>query len=77
MTWENRVVKTIEKIKGVEHVFYSIHEVYYDDNGIINGWTEEAVRVGGDSIDDIRHTLFLMKKSLERPILTEKGDKLI
>jgi hypothetical protein len=48
MSWNYRIVKFRHtdrhaKLCGEEH-FYGLHEVYYDEDGNPNGYTEHAVR---------------------------------
>lgn len=52
----------------------NIYEVYYDENGIPNAYTENPVSAGGydiklNGVDDVRKTLELMLKALDKPIL--------
>ena len=37
MTWSYRIMKHSDGWLG-------LHEVFYDDDGKVNGWTEEAVK---------------------------------
>lgn len=64
-TWNHRVMKR----KDGDEDWFTIHEVYYKDNMDIEGYTKEAISVGGNSIEDLRWTLEQMIKSLDKPIL--------
>lgn len=66
--WNHRVLAH----KYNDEVVFEIHEVYYDDNGVPNGYC--STRVSGDSIKGIKWTLNRMKDCLKRPILWG-GDK--
>ncbi len=41
-----------------------IHEVYDD-----HGWTQDGARVGGESIEELREQLMLMRRALNEPVL--------
>jgi hypothetical protein len=70
MGWNHRVLA--HEHKG--EIYFQIHEVYYDDSGTPNGYTENSVSVGGESLKDIGWTLNRMKECLKKPILWA-GDK--
>lgn len=53
---------------------YGIFEVYYKE-GNVNGWTQEAVRVYTDNLDEIKKTLQYMQEALNKPILDYKTGK--
>lgn len=46
-TWNYRVIATEDAEFG--ELTYAIHEVYYDDDGHINGWTKSPVPLVADS----------------------------
>jgi hypothetical protein len=54
---------------GVEE-FFQIHEVHYED-GVPKLVTQEGARVGGDSLEEIEHTLSLMRDALKAPVLEQ------
>lgn len=56
-----------------EDVYFIIHEVYYDENGIPNGYTENGVYVNGENIEDMRWSIEKMNECLEKPILSIKN----
>jgi hypothetical protein len=58
MTWNYRIIK--HDTGNISH--YAIHEVFYDDDGKIMAWTEDAIEVSGESERDISHILRLMLK---------------
>ena len=64
--WNCRVVK--ETISGQD--FFSIREVFYDDQGIY-GYTEEPVDICGESIDALREYLQLCLDCLDKPVLED------
>lgn len=56
-----------ENDKG--EIFYGVHEVYYDETGDIEGWSEESVIPMGDSKDELKKTLENLMVSLEKEVL--------
>lgn len=54
--------------------WYSIHEVYYDELGQPDGWSE-YVDVEGDSVEEVRRTLALMTEALDKPVLRITDDE--
>ena len=64
--WNYRLMKR-ENDKG--EVFYGVHEVYYDENGDIEGWSEESVTPVGESKDELKKTLTDLVKALDEEIL--------
>lgn len=66
MGWNYRVVET-ESSGGRE---FSIHEVYYDDNGKIKGYAKNPVRVRGESVESIIWSLEKMLEGARKKVLT-------
>ena len=66
MTWNNRIIKMIDK----NGTFYGLHEVYYD---VINDddeptvmWTEKPEFGYFDSVDELIESLEMMLKDANR-----------
>lgn len=60
------------RILAHEHngeVYLQIHEVYYDENGAPNSYTEKAVFIGGEDLKSITWTLNKMLECRSKPIL--------
>jgi len=68
MSWNYRLIKRAHE--GRE--FYAIHEVYYNDNGVPESVTQDAVPVLGDTTEEVTHTLIYMLKALTEPTLDYK-----
>jgi hypothetical protein len=49
---------------------WGIHEVYYDEDGNPNGYTERALSPFGESLEELKNDLLYMLKAFEKPILT-------
>lgn len=71
--WNYRIIKTIEQGQPL----YRIHEVYYNDNGKIEGWTEEPMLPYGESLDELREDIHYFLQAFREPILKleERNDK--
>ena len=66
MSWNHRLLAH----KDGDDVFFQIHEVHYDKNGIPNGYTSNGVSVGSDSIAGVKGVLEKMIKCIDKPILS-------
>ena len=69
-SWNYRVIRT----EDGDEPWYAIHEVYYDDNHAVDGYTLRPVTVSGNSIDDLRWTLEQMLKSLDKEVIEEEEE---
>lgn len=69
MTWNHRVMKSYPA--NQEDAWYSIREVYYDENGKVDGYTQDAIDPGSDSIEGLREVLCRMLLALDKPVLVE------
>ena len=68
-TWDYRVVRK-ESENGSDE-WYSVQEVYYDDDGTPIAQTTD-LQVEGDTITEMRKRLEGMIKCLEEPVLDEQ-----
>ena len=68
--WDYRVVRRELKDGSYSDEWYSIQEVYYDDDGKPMAQTID-LEIEGDTITEIKTQLELMLKSLEEPVLNE------
>jgi len=68
--WNYRIIKTTQEGK----VTYRIHEVYYDDNGKIKGWTTEPVLPCGENMNELREDIFYFLQAFRQPILELKEE---
>lgn len=69
-SWNYRIIKTIRD----KEPFYRIHEVYYDDNGEIEGWTEEPVLPYGETVEELREDIHYFLQAFQQPILALKEE---
>ena len=68
MSWNYRVVKTTQKLPLFAEpvISYGIHEVYYNEDGKINGVTEEPIRIVCDNIFELYDTIAAIEKCLNK-----------
>ena len=65
MGWNHRVMKS----KDGDDAYYQIHEVYYDKEGKVDGYTARGTSPGGSSLQELKEDLERMLKSLDKEIL--------
>jgi hypothetical protein len=58
-----------------DSIYYGIHEVYYDEDGKVKGWTEEPIRVIEESLDDLKVTLQRLIESFDNPVIDHETGK--
>ncbi len=68
--WNHRVVHRYHE-ENDTHT-YHIHEVYYDENGSIEGWTESAIEPFGETPSELREDIRHFIKAFQKPILIAK-----
>jgi hypothetical protein len=62
LMWNNRIVKHEKD----DAVWYSVHEVFYNDNGGINGYTEDPISIVGETVEDVKSQLKMIMKDIEK-----------
>jgi hypothetical protein len=73
MTWNHRIIRekaTPEEteVSGEEH-YYTIREVYYDDDGKPELVTMEGDAPWGTTVDELKQDVEWYRKALEQPVL--------
>lgn len=67
-SWDYRVIRRESGGSAV----YGIHEVYYDDSGRVETWTEDpVVPLGEVDLKNLQWDLSHMFKAMDRPVLRE------
>ena len=66
--WNYRVVRTEKE----QYDSYQLYEVYYDDDGKIEGMTENAMQPYGESVEELQNDLEYMMEALKQPVLDMK-----
>ena len=64
--WNHRVFRR-EWEDGT--VLYGLHEVYYNDDGSIHGYTTEPVELQEETVEELREVLTRMQAALDAPVL--------
>jgi hypothetical protein len=67
--WNYRVIRKYHKESDSNT--YQIHEVYYDDEHKIEGWTQSPVGPMGESLAELRNDIQHFIKAFQKPVLTE------
>jgi hypothetical protein len=65
MSWNHRVMKS----KDGEDDFYQIHEVFYDEDDVVKGYTKLGATAAGNTLEELRSELKRMLASLDKEIL--------
>ena len=65
MRWNYRIVRKAFK----EHVAYQVHEVYYNPDGTIKGWTENPINPAGETPEELKQDFSRQLLAFESPIL--------
>lgn len=68
MTWNYRVLRVGDESGGC---VYRIHEVYYDEDGSIDGWTVDPVQPLGESLSELREDIRYFLGAFRKPALEE------
>ena len=68
--WNHRIIKRHDKKANI--TTFQIHEIYYNDNNEIEGWTESPVAPMGESMAELREDLQHFVEALEKPVFEEK-----
>lgn len=66
MHWNYSVMKRKNELGGYE---FGIYEVYYDERGKGNGWTEKSITPVCASADDLLYELTLMIGAFQKETL--------
>ena len=73
MTWNHRVIRqratTQEAELSGEEYFYSIREVFYDEDGKPEFVTMESDDLFGTTLEELKKDIERFTKALEQPIL--------
>jgi hypothetical protein len=69
MGWNYRVMHYPEGDPRFAPYTHGVHEVYYADDGSVNGWTEDAVALLGFDRDDLEWRLRAVLEALQKSVL--------
>lgn len=72
--WNHRIIRfPLGKGYG-----FAVHEVFYNTDGTIDAWTEDAVSAYGETPEELEEDLARMKEALSLPffeIVVENGEE--
>ena len=68
--WNYRVIR--KHHTDTDSVTYHVHEVYYRDDGYMEGWTQESVAPMGETAEELREDIKYFLHAFRRPTLEEK-----
>jgi hypothetical protein len=77
MTWNYRVFRIREKSELHEEVYYEVREVYYNNKGHIETWTEDGINPFGETFLELQADICNMMDALDKPILEEIDDGVV
>jgi len=64
--WNHRIIRHKDY---KDNIWYAIHEVFYDNDGVPNGCTEKPLEVLDEEVDGLKWQLEHMLKAFDKPIL--------
>ncbi|UKA04472.1 hypothetical protein [Photobacterium damselae] len=66
MSYELRLIQHSDPKIGT---YFGVHDVYRDEYGCINGWSEYPINLSGDSLEEIGALLILANEAMLKPVL--------
>jgi hypothetical protein len=75
MSWNYRVV--FDDVNALDNEIgeYTIREVFYDDDGEIDFWSDEAAVPNGNSYEELQDDMNLIMEAFELPCLVLEIDE--
>lgn len=71
MSWNHRVIRRSNAPSMDLEWTYQIHEVYYNDDGSIESWTENPVAPVGENPLELQSEIRNFSEALNKPVLKE------
>ena len=71
VSWDYRVIK---RLFNDAEALYTVHEVYYDEGGLPNGWTQFDVSPAGETPAEAYESLKLYLRAFGKPVLVVRID---
>ena len=72
--WNYRIMRR-KGYYGDGEVHYGIYEVYYADDGSVDGWTDRPMEPNGQTLDEIEGDMIYMKMAFDHPVLDYETGK--
>jgi len=70
--WNYRVIR--KRHLDSDNISYQVYEVYYDDKGKVESWTENPVEPYGETAEELREDIRYFLQAFRRPILELKEE---
>jgi hypothetical protein len=74
MSWNYRVIRRIEESHVSKQPVYCIATVFYDADGNITTFSADPAWPVGETPEELRHDIELMRQAFERPLVDERED---
>lgn len=71
MSWDYRVVHSVDAGEGYSEDVYAIHEVYYTKKKAVKMYSAKPIAVQGESLEDLRNDLIQQAMALDNPVLEQ------
>jgi hypothetical protein len=71
MAWNHRVIRRSNAPSTDPEWNYQIHEVYYDEDGSIENWTQNPVAPLGECLVELQSEISHFSEALNRTVLEE------
>ena len=71
MSWNHRVIRRSNSPSIDPEWTYQIHEVYYNDDGSIESWSENPVAPMGENPSELQSEIRHFLAALNQPVLEE------
>ena len=66
MSWNYRVLANEYK-EG--KIYFQVHEVYYNEDGVPDGYTENPITIGGEDTESVGWTIDKIMEGYTKPVL--------
>ena len=74
--WNYRIMRHENNTAANDEIFYAVHEIHYDENDAVKGWTEEPTGSPcGETLDEMIRDLAWIMTALAKPILDASTGK--
>lgn len=75
MAWNYRIMRHSGAAAANDEPFYAVHEVHYDQDNRVNGWTEEPVGCSGETVAELSRDIAWYLTALIKPVLDASTGK--
>lgn len=65
-TWNYQILADVDKNN---QIYFQVHEAYYNKDGKPDGYSENPITIGSETIDDLKWTVDRIKECFNKSIL--------